>query len=89
MHPPGAPERGEARVSHWPAIQCPVLLLSGESDPFARIELLRIGVGMLRNAELVTYPRLGHTLRPVLEDVLDRVRVFVEALPQARSKRGR
>ena len=83
MHPPGAPERGEARVSHWPAIECPVLLLSGEADPFARIELLRVAVGLLPNAELVTYPRLGHTLKPVLEDVLDRVAAFVNALGPA------
>ena len=37
----------------------------------------------LPNAELVTYPRLGHTLRPVLDDVLDRVRAFIAALPAA------
>ena len=80
LHPPGKPERTEARVAHWPSIDCPVLLLSGEADPFARIELLRVTVGLLPRAELVTYPRLGHTLRPVLDDVLDRVRVFVEGL---------
>jgi predicted alpha/beta-hydrolase family hydrolase len=80
LHPPGRPERTEARVAHWPTIECPVLLLSGESDPFARLELLRGAVGLLPNAELVTYPRLGHTLRPVLDDVLDRVRAFVEAI---------
>ena len=84
MHPPGAPERGEARVAHWPSIECPVLVLSGESDPFARIELLRVAVGLLPHAELVTYPRLGHTLRPVLDDVLDRVATFVSSLEPAR-----
>lgn len=83
LHPPGRPERGEARVAHWPAIDCPVLLLSGEADPFARIALLRDAVRALPRAELVTYPRLGHTLRPVLDDVLDRVRAFVAALPAA------
>jgi predicted alpha/beta-hydrolase family hydrolase len=81
LHPPGRPERTEARIAHWPEIECPVLLLSGEADPFARIELLRISVGLLRQHELVTYPRLGHTLRPVLDDVLDRVQAFVGALP--------
>jgi predicted alpha/beta-hydrolase family hydrolase len=80
LHPPGQPERTEARIAHWPAIRCPVLLLSGESDPFARLELLRTAVGLLPSAELVTYPRLGHTLKPVLEDVLDRTARFIEAL---------
>lgn len=80
LHPPGRPERTEARVAHWPAIRCPVLLLSGEADPFARIELLRAAVPLLERAELVTYPRLGHTLKPVLDDVLDRVARFLEPL---------
>ena len=80
LHPPGQPERTQARIAHWPAIRCPVLLLSGEADPFARIELLRTGVGLLADAELVTYPKLGHTLKPVLGDVLDRVARFLEPL---------
>jgi pimeloyl-ACP methyl ester carboxylesterase len=80
LHPPGAPEKTEARIAHWPAIRCPVLLLSGESDPFARIELLRTSVGLLADAELVTYPRLGHTLKPVLPDVLDRTAAFLRGV---------
>ena len=80
LHPPGAPERGPARVAHWPRIACPVLLLSGESDPFARIELLRAAVPLLPNGRLVTYPRLGHTLKPVLDDVLDEVATFLHDL---------
>ena len=82
LHRPGAPERTEARISHWPAIRCPVLLLSGESDPFARIDLLRGAVAHLGDARLVTYPRLGHTLKPVLEDVLDRVAAFLDEVPR-------
>jgi predicted alpha/beta-hydrolase family hydrolase len=81
LHPPGRPDRTDARIAHWPSIECPVLLLSGEADPFARIALLRASVKLLPHASLVTYPRLGHTLQPVLEDVLDRVRAFVVALP--------
>ena len=77
LHPPGSPERTAGRIAHWPAIRCPVLLLSGESDPFARIELLRSSVGLLERAELVTYPRLGHTLKPVLDDALDRAAAFL------------
>jgi hypothetical protein len=80
LHPPGAPERTDARIAHWPEIRCPVLLLSGESDPFARIELLRATVGRLRQAELITYPRLGHGLKPVLDDALDRVAAFLKGL---------
>ena len=83
LHPPGSPERTAARIAHWPAIRCPVLLLSGESDPFARIDLLRSSVAHLGRAELVTYPRLGHTLAPVLEDVLDRTAAFLLAVAEA------
>jgi hypothetical protein len=82
LHPPGAPERTDARIAHWPAIRCPVLLLSGESDPFARIDLLRAAVGRLDRAELATYPRLGHTLKPVLDDALDRAAAFLLAIPE-------
>lgn len=80
LHPPGQPERTQARVAHWPRIECPVLLLSGESDVFARIELLRAAVPLLAHAELVTYPRLGHGVTPVLDDALDRVAAFVQSI---------
>ncbi len=78
LHPPGSPEKSDARSAHWPQIRCPVLLLSGESDPFAKIDLLRAAVPNLGgHAELVTYPKLGHGLMPVLDDVLDRVAAFL------------
>jgi predicted alpha/beta-hydrolase family hydrolase len=77
LHAPGRPENATERSAHWPAIRCPVLLLSGENDPFARIELLRAAVPLLRDAELVTYPGLGHTLKPVLDDALDRTAAFL------------
>lgn len=80
LHPPGSPDRTDARIAHWPDIRCPVLLLSGESDPFARIELLRKAVGRLGDAELITYPRLGHILKPVLDDALDRAAAFLKDL---------
>jgi hypothetical protein len=80
LHPPGRSDRAAERAAHFPSIQCPVLLLSGEADPFARIDLLRAAVATLPEAELVTYPRLGHTMKPVLEDVLDRVAAFIAAL---------
>lgn len=77
LHAPGRHESWEARTAHWPAIRCPVLLVSGESDPFARIDLLRRAVERLPDARLVTYPRTGHGLGTVLEGALDEVAAFV------------
>jgi predicted alpha/beta-hydrolase family hydrolase len=85
LHPPGKPDQAMARTSHWPRIRCPVLLLSGEADPFARIELLRSAVPQLRDAELHTYPRLGHSLKPVLDDALDRAAEFLVRVTSGRS----
>jgi pimeloyl-ACP methyl ester carboxylesterase len=79
LHPPGRTERWDERTAHWPDIACPVLLLSGERDPFARIGLLRDAVRRLRSAELVVYPGVGHGIGPVLEEALDRVAAFVKA----------
>ncbi len=79
LHRPGRPDL-EARSAHWPAIACPVLLLSGERDPFARIDLLRAATGRLRHGELISYPGLGHTVRPVLDDALDRAAAFLSRL---------
>lgn len=80
LHAPGRPEAWDDRTAHWPRITCPVLLLAGSSDPFATPTLLtRALAERLPGAELVTYPRLGHTMAPVLEDVLDRVAAFVMA----------
>jgi predicted alpha/beta-hydrolase family hydrolase len=75
LHPPGHPE--SLRTEHWPRITCPVLLLSGESDPFARIDLLRKAVRRLRHHELRTYPGVGHGLLPVLDDAAERIAAFV------------
>jgi len=76
LHAPGRQPTWEERTAHWPKIACPVLLLSGESDPFAAVGLLRRAVSQLPRAELLTYPGVGHGLGPVLEDALDRVAAF-------------
>lgn len=79
LHRPGRPD--ELRTEHWPLISCAVLLLSGEADPFARIDLLRSSVHLLPSAELFTYPRVGHGLRgPALDDALDRIAEFARRL---------
>ena len=57
-----------------------MLLLSGDSDPFARIELLREAVKLLPRHELVTWPKVGHGLGSVLDDALDHVARFVASL---------
>ena len=75
LHRPGHPD--ELRTAHWSRIQCPVLFLSGERDPFAKIDLLRRAVGTLRNAELVTYPALGHGLLAVRDDAAGRIAGFL------------
>ena len=82
LHRPGQPE-GDGRVPHWQQIKCPVLLLSGESDQFARIDLLRHAVRMLPDAELVTYPGVRHGLTEVRADALDRIADFVRSLQPA------
>ncbi|MDQ3448126.1 MAG: alpha/beta fold hydrolase [Chloroflexota bacterium] len=80
LHRPGGPE-WEPRTRHWEAIRCPVLILSGESDPFSRIDLMRQALTeRLPSARLVTYPRVGHGLTAVLDDALDQVAAFMEAL---------
>lgn len=78
LHRPGHPE--DLRMEHWSKITCPVLFLSGESDPFARLELLRSSVRRLPQAELVTFPGVGHGLLPVIDAAMDRVADFVRQL---------
>ena len=57
-----------------------MILLTGTSDPFVTPTLLERALAeRLPAAELVPYPRLGHGLAPVLDDVLDRVAAFVLA----------
>jgi predicted alpha/beta-hydrolase family hydrolase len=80
LHPPGGPDRWDQRTEHWPRIACPVLLLSGDRDPFAKVGLLRDAVGRLPRAELHIYPGVGHGLRPVLDDAVGRIAAFVRGL---------
>lgn len=79
LHRPGHPD--ELRTSHWQRIGCPVLLLSGDRDPFAKVDLLRREVVSLRNAELVIYPGLGHGLLAVREDAAARIAAFLVSAP--------
>lgn len=80
LHRPGVPDWDE-RSRHWPLIEVPVLLVSGGSDPFARVDLLRQAVETrLPHARLVSIPGLGHRLAPALDEVLDAAAAFVSEL---------
>jgi predicted alpha/beta-hydrolase family hydrolase len=75
LHRPGHPE--ELRTAHWPDIECPVLLLSGDRDPFATIDLLRREVQSLKDAELVIYPGMRHGLLSVRVEAAGRIASFL------------
>jgi uncharacterized protein len=87
LHRPGHPE--ELRTGHWSEIACPVLLLSGDRDQFARIDLLRASVKLLALAELHIYPGMGHGLLRVADEVADRIATFARGLWQAPSREPR
>ncbi len=69
LHRPGHPE--ELRTAHFRAIRCPTLFLSGDRDPFARIDLLKGAVKSVRHARLEVFKGQGHGLLKVLDDALD------------------
>jgi hypothetical protein len=54
--------------------------LSGESDPFARLDLLKASVRLLPRGQLVTFPKVGHGLLPVIDAAMDRAATFVRQL---------
>lgn len=83
LHRPGQPD-WDVRSRHWPDITVPVLFLSGESDPMAKLDLLRRAIDeRLPGARLVTYPKVGHSLKTVLDDALDRAAAFVHEMETA------
>jgi predicted alpha/beta-hydrolase family hydrolase len=78
LHRPGHPE--DLRDEHWSNIRCPVLLLSGDRDQFARIELLQASAERLPRAQLHIYPGMGHGLQRVADDVANRIAGFAHGL---------
>jgi predicted alpha/beta-hydrolase family hydrolase len=78
LHRPGRPD--DQRTEHWPDIHCPVLLLTGDADPFAGVDLMRAAISALDDAEMVVYRRARHGLGESLDDALDQVAAFVRRL---------
>jgi predicted alpha/beta-hydrolase family hydrolase len=78
LHRPGHPET--AKADHWSQIACPVLLLSGDRDQFARLELLEEAASKLPRAQLHVYPGQRHGLTRVADDVADRITEFARSL---------
>jgi predicted alpha/beta-hydrolase family hydrolase len=83
LHRPGHPD--ELRTEHWSEILCPVLLLSGDRDQFARVDLLQEAVKELPDARLHIYPGMRHGLTALAGDVGERIASFVRALGPARA----
>ncbi|HVD48209.1 MAG TPA: alpha/beta family hydrolase, partial [Candidatus Limnocylindria bacterium] len=78
LHRPGFTE--QLRTEHLPSIRCPTLFLSGDRDPFARLELLKEAVKLVPNARLEIFKGQGHGLLAVLDQALDVAADFIKKL---------
>lgn len=61
FHPTKAPEK--LRLDHWPAIDCPMLVLQGERDPFGNREEVA-GYRLPQNAQLAWLKDGDHDFKP-------------------------
>jgi predicted alpha/beta-hydrolase family hydrolase len=77
LHRPGHTD--QLRTEHLPSIQCPTLFLSGDRDPFARLELLKEAVKLVPNARLEIFKGQGHGLLEVLDQALDVATEFIHS----------
>lgn len=83
LHPPGRPEQWRERTAHWERIACPVLLVSGDRDPFGGPELLEEAVRRLPSARLEVLSGAGHGFREgALEAALDAAAEWLARLRQ-------
>ena len=78
LHRPGFPD--QLRTQHLASIRCPVLFLSGDRDPFARIDLLKKWVKVVPRGRLEVFPGQGHGLLAVLDQALDVAADFVKGI---------
>jgi predicted alpha/beta-hydrolase family hydrolase len=75
LHRPGITD--ELRVEHLPSIRCPTLFLSGDRDPFARLDLLKEAVKLVPHSRLEIFKGQGHGLLAVLDQALDVAAEFI------------
>lgn len=78
LHRPGFTD--QRRTAHLPSIRCPTLFLSGDRDPFARIDLLKESIKLVPNARLEIFKGQGHGLLAVLDQALDVAAEFIHSL---------
>ena len=78
LHRPGFPD--QLRTAHFSSLRCPVLFMSGDRDPFARVDLLKKWVEVVPKARLEIFPGQGHGLLAVLDQALDVAADFIKGL---------
>src|SRR6059036_4305037 len=78
LHRPGFPD--QLRTEHFPQIRCPTLFLSGDRDPFARLDLLKEKIKLIPNARLEVFKGQGHGLLAVLDQALDVAADFIHSI---------
>ena len=78
LHRPGHTD--QLRTAHLRQIRCPVLFMSGDRDPFARLDLLREAVKLVPHARLEVFKGQGHGLLAVLDQALDVAAEFIHGL---------
>jgi pimeloyl-ACP methyl ester carboxylesterase len=78
LHRPGFPD--QLRTEHLPLIRCPTLFMSGDRDPFARIDLLKKWVKVVPNSRLEIFKGQGLGLLAVLDLALDVAADFIKSI---------
>ena len=78
LHRPGFTD--QLRTEHLPLIRCPTLFMSGDRDPFARIDLLKTSVKLVPHVRLEIFKGQGHGLLGVLDQALDVAADFLKSL---------
>jgi predicted alpha/beta-hydrolase family hydrolase len=78
LHRPGHTD--ELRTAHFKSIRCPTLFLSGDRDPFARLDLLKEAIKLIPGARLEVFKGQGHGLLQVLDPALDVAAEFIQKI---------